>query len=85
MLLGNTDDVIRIIEQARNGRPDLAAINAGLLNRPKLAAYISMFPHESGYKFSCRTLVESAIRAERCFRHGVDIYGDPLWATHIIE
>ena len=68
----------QIIAQARDqGRPDLAAINAGRAGRPRLAAYVAKFPHSSGKFFSVRELVEDAIRAARCWRNGKDIWGNP--------
>lgn len=67
----------KIIAMARDGRPDLAAINAGLAGRPRLAAYVARFPHSSGHQFSARELVERAIRAARCWRNGKDIWGNP--------
>lgn len=68
---------LQIITLAREGRPDLAAINAGLLGRPRLAAYVAKFPHLSGETFSARTLVADALRAARCLRNGKDILGNP--------
>lgn len=67
----------QIIAMAREGRPDLAAINAGLAGRPRLAAYVARFPHASGSFFQVRELVAAAIRADRCWRNGKDIWGNP--------
>lgn len=67
----------QIIAMAREGRPDLAAVNAGLAGRPRLAAYVARFPHSSGSFFSVRRLVASAIRAARCWRNGKDVWGNP--------
>ena len=67
---------LKIIAMARAGRPDLAAINAGLIGRPRLAAYIARFPHSSGTLFTVRELVADALRAARCARNGKDIWGN---------
>lgn len=67
----------QIIAMAREGRPDLAAINAGLVGRPRLAAYVARFPHSSGSFFPARELVRDAIRAARCWRNGKDVWGNP--------
>ena len=68
----------QIIDMARKGRPDLAAINAGLVGRPRLAAYVARFPHSSGVFFPVRNLVADAIRAARCWRNGKDVWGNPV-------
>lgn len=68
---------LQIIALARAGRPDLAAINAGLIGRPRLAAYVSKFPHSSGERFTARSLVADALRAARCASKGQDIWGNP--------
>ena len=53
----------QIIEQARKGRPALAAMNAA--GRLRLAAYIARFPHLSGVSFTVRECVRIARRAAR--------------------
>ena len=68
---------LQIIAMASEGRPDLAAINAGLLGHPRLAAYVARFPHSSGALFPARELVADALRAARCWRNGKDIWGNP--------
>ena len=68
---------LQIIAMASEGRPDLAAINAGLLGRPRLAAYVARFPHLSGTLFTVRDLVADALRAARCARNRRDIWGKP--------
>lgn len=55
----------QIIAQARCGRPDLAAANAGVAGRLRLAAYVARFPHSCGNRFSVRELVRIARRAMR--------------------
>lgn len=67
-----------IIEMAAEGRPELAAVNAGLVGRPRLAAYVAKFPHSSGHRFTVRQLVRYAVRAERRWRSGKDIWGNPV-------
>lgn len=65
----------QIISQARQGRPEVAAVNAGAFGgRLRLAAYLSRFPHASGVRFSARELVRIALRAQRCVRNGRDTY-----------
>ena len=57
-----------IVNQAKAGRPDLAAMNAGIRNSVRLAAYCARFHHSSGQKYSVRSLVYLArhiARAER--------------------
>ena len=66
----------KIIAMAREGRPDLAAINAGLAGRPRLAAYVAKFPHLSGERLPARMLVADALRAARCASRGKDIWGN---------
>lgn len=67
----------QIIALAKSGRPDLAAINAGLYGRPRLAAYVARWPHSDGKRYTVRQLVTSALRAARCLRNGKDIWGSP--------
>jgi hypothetical protein len=55
----------QILEQARKGRPDLAAMNAGVQGRIRLAAYVARFPHSSGAFFTARECVRIAQRAAR--------------------
>lgn len=55
----------QIIAMAREGRPELAAQNAGIAGRLRLAAYVAKYPHSSGVKFSVRELVTDARRAAR--------------------
>lgn len=54
-----------IIFQAQSGRPDLAAMNAGLQGKLRLAAALAVYPHSSGVRFSARHLVQLARRAPR--------------------
>ena len=67
---------IQIIALAREGRPDLAAINAGIMGRPRLAAYVAKFTHSSGTLFTVRELVAKALRAARCASRGKDFWGN---------
>ena len=67
-----------ILSMAKSGRPDLAAINAGMLGRIRLAAYVARFPHESGTMFTVRDLVTRAMHAHRCIRNGKDHWGKPI-------
>lgn len=73
----NEMNQMQIIALAREGRPDAAAINAGLAGRPRLAAYVARFPHLSGTWFTVRELVADALRAARCARNEKDIWGNP--------
>jgi hypothetical protein len=54
-----------IIAQAKAGRPDLAAINAGVAGRLRLAAFVAKYPHSSGCRYTARELVSLARHAAR--------------------
>ena len=51
---------LNILQQAKSGRPDLAAQNAGVRGSLRLAALCAQYKHSSGHKYSVRELVSLA-------------------------
>lgn len=55
-----------IVNQARKGRPDIAAVNAVTQRgNLRLAAWLARFPHASGELFTARELVTKARKDAR--------------------
>ena len=57
-------DMKQIIHQAKSGRPDLAAFNAGTQGRYALALYCAKFPHSNGERLTNLRAVRLAALGE---------------------
>ncbi len=66
----------RLINQAREGRPDLTAVNAGS-KRLRVAAFAARYPDTFGGYYTARELVYMARRAQRCADKGLGLNGLP--------